>query len=406
MKNIQNIDYSKIINYLSLLYAFALPLSRAGISIITALLFIFWLLEGDLKNKLSQLKLNKVILAFVVFIVFNIFSLVYSDNPIEGIKYIARYWYLLAAIVLFTSLKKEFIYKTISVFIFAMFISELLSYGIFFELIEMKHGTPSDPTPFMHHIIYSIFLSFTSILILDRVVYTKELKYKLIYIFFFLSVTANLFITGGRTGQLAFFITIFILFIFRFENKIKAISAASVISILVFVVAITFSNTFNVKVNQTIKSINIITSSQNYCTSIGMRAGAIVLATNIVSNNPLLGVGIIDNIDTLRELIDKKYISMKCMRWYRHYHNQYLEILTAIGLVGLIIFLSIFYNIIRIKYINDEFTIIKIALVSIFLIGFIAEPLLHKQFTLALFSLFTGILGAQNRIENEAKSYR
>lgn len=396
------LDYSKVINYLILVYAFVLPLSRSGISIVTALLVIVWLLQGNLSYKFSILKSNRVVVSIAIFLVFNIFSLLWSNSPVDGLKFMARYWYLLPIMVLFTSLKKEFIYKTITAFIVGMFISEMLSYGIFFELIQMKHGTPSDPTPFMHHLDYSVFLSFTSILILDRILHLKELKQKLIYAFFFLSVTANLFITGGRSGQLAFFLVLFVLFIIRFDNRVKAFFIALLTSLSIFILAITFSNTFHAKVNQTLDSLNGIVQTQNYCTSIGMRAGSLIIAKDIIVEHPLLGIGIIDNMDKLREKIDEEYTSMKCLRWYMHYHNQYAQILTQTGVIGLIIFLLIFYNILKLSYINFEFTIIKILLVSIFLIGFSGDPILHKQFTMALFALFVGILNAQHRIENEA----
>ena len=133
-----------------------------------------------------------------------------------------------------------------------------------------------------------------------------------------------------------------------------------------------------------------------------MRAGSLIIAKDIIVEHPLLGIGIIDNMDKLREKIDEEYTSMKCLRWYMHYHNQYAQILTQTGVIGLIIFLLIFYNILKLSYINFEFTIIKILLVSIFLIGFSGDPILHKQFTMALFALFVGILNAQHRIENEA----
>ena len=45
-----NIDYEKIYYYLYLILAFALPLSRAVISIDITLLYIVWLIEGNFKK--------------------------------------------------------------------------------------------------------------------------------------------------------------------------------------------------------------------------------------------------------------------------------------------------------------------------------------------------------------------
>jgi O-antigen ligase len=89
------------------------------------------------------------------------------------------------------------------------------------------------------------------------------------------------------------------------------------------------------------------------------------------------------------------------MRWFMHFHNQYAEILTEVGLIGLALFLWMFYRIFKIPLRDKQFIAIKIILVSVFLVGFIAEPYLHKQFTLALFSLVLGILLAQSRVDND-----
>ena len=75
---------------------------------------------------------------------------------------------LLPLIVIASSIKKEFIPKILGAYLLGMFISEILSYGIFFELWTTRHGDPSDPTPFMNHLDYSTFLTFTSLLLFNR----------------------------------------------------------------------------------------------------------------------------------------------------------------------------------------------------------------------------------------------
>ncbi|MBN2825438.1 MAG: O-antigen ligase family protein, partial [Campylobacterales bacterium] len=138
---------------------------------------------------------------------------------------------------------------------------------------------------------------------------------------------------------------------------------------------------------------------QEYCTSWGTRAGAIVIAKEIVVQEPLFGVGLIDHTDKLKEIIRQKYPQMECFSWFGHFHNQYAEVVTSLGLVGLILFLSIFYFLLKMPLQSQEFKSIKVILVSVYLVGFIGEPFIIKQFTLVLFVLFFALLHGQYRIE-------
>lgn len=395
------------INYVAIALAFVVPLSRAGISFFCALLILLVLLDKDFKNKFKTLLyFNDIVKAISIFLIFNIIALIYTsyENLLSAIDYVSKYWYLLSIFIIGLYITQENIYKAISVFILGLFISELISYGIFFELISYKNVLPNNPTPFMNHLDYSIFLAFTSLLLLARLIYEKDsTKIKFLYLIFFISSTTNLFITGGRSGQVAFFITLMVLFFSIFKNKFKAFILSLSLGVFIFTVAYNYSYLFNSRVNIAFNDISQVTKSQDFCSSWGMRAGAIIIASDIVSEDPIFGVGIADNIKDLKDIIKNDYPNLQCMDWYMHFHNQYLQIITQTGIVGLLIFLYIFYSMYKTQFENNEFNVIKTILLGVFLVGFIAEPFLHKQFSMMLFSLFVGILVAQNRIENKIK---
>jgi O-antigen ligase len=282
-----------------------------------------------------------------------------------------------------------------------MLASELISYGIFFELFTYKNVPASNPSPFMKHLEYSIFLAFAALVTLSRLIFEKSNKYKLLYALFFTSLTINLFITGGRSGQLAFVVSMVVLFLYNYENKLKALLVSTLLGAIILTAAYNTSDLFHARVNKAMTDVSSVLDDSNYCSSWGTRAGALIIAKDIFLEHPLIGVGTIDNIDLLRETIDSKYEYLSCMRWYMHFHNQYAEVLTEVGLIGLALFLWMFYRIFSIPLRDKQFIAIKIILVSVFLVGFIAEPYLHAQFTLALFSLILGILLAQSRVDND-----
>ena len=149
MSNKLTLNYSLTINYMIVIYAFLLPLSRAGIGLLTVSLIVLWFAEGNLEKKFSLVLKSKVILALFIFFLFNIISVFWTDQILETLQYIKKYWYFLPVLVIFTSLKKEYITQVLSAFILGMCISEILSYGVFFEVWEYKHATPENPSPFI-----------------------------------------------------------------------------------------------------------------------------------------------------------------------------------------------------------------------------------------------------------------
>ncbi|MDQ7047901.1 MAG: O-antigen ligase family protein [Sulfurovum sp.] len=399
----RKLDFFKTINYLAIVYAFILPLSRGGIGVITALLVLLWFLEGNFKQKLTLYINTKVVVALLVFLVFNIFSLLWTEDIQGAVHTMRRYAYLLPVFVLMFSLKKEYIFKILSAFILGMFISEVISYGVFFELWQFKHATPANPSPFMHHIEYSIFLAFTALVLMGRIFNEDNLRHKLFYSFFFMTVSGNLFLTAGRTGQLAFILGLFVLAVLSFKNKVKALVIAIVLSTLVLSIAFNLSTTFHDRIITGKDSLVNVVKKENYCTSWGSRVGAWIISKDIIVQDPILGIGNADNMKEFHHLIDTKYPSMVCMhKAFYHAHNQYFQIWTALGLVGLLIFLSIFYIMLKMQIKDKELKNIKYVYLTLLAFGFVSEVLLQRQFSLALFALIFGILLAQYRIENES----
>jgi len=334
-------------------------------------------------------------------------ALMWSEDTIKALGYIKKYWYLLPTLVLLTSLKKEYIPKILSAFILGMFVSEIISYGVFFELWQFKHATPTNLSPFMHHIEYSIFLAFTALLLLSRIFSNDTMGTKIFYMLFFITVTGNLFLTEGRTGQIAFILGLFILAIISFKNKFKSISISFVLTSVILMLAFNLSNTFHDRIIMGQESLVNVIQNEDYSTSLGSRVGAWIVCKDIMMQNPIVGVGIHDNMNVFHSIIDEKYPEMQCMHnTFMHVHNQYLQIFTQLGLVGLFLFLAIFYTLAKTHIENKEFKNIKYVYLTILLFAFIPEVLLHRQFNMALFALIVGLLLAQNRIENEIQNIR
>ena len=55
----------------------------------------------------------------------------------------------------------------------------------------------------------------------------------------------------------------------------------------------------------------------------------------------------------------------------------------------------IFWELLRGPYPNRKMNAYSIVLAAVYLLGFLAEPYLHKQVTLVMFALFAGFISAE-----------
>lgn len=389
------IDFEKTYFYSTILFAFSLPLSRAAISFFTIWFIFLWIVEGDFKRKYEQIKNSQPIKILLFFIFFSSLTFFVSEDKKTALNIIRLFSYLFTSIILYTSLKTQHIDKIISAFLAGMFVSEIVSYGIFFELWNYKNTPPSNPSPFMIHIEYSVFLAFTSILLLNRL-FSKHysMKEKIFFGFFFLTVTSNLFLTHGRTGQVAYIATIFVMSILHFRFNFKSILISFLLLTTIFGSAFYLSKNFQNRVNQTKNELTQIFQKNNLKGSWGIRISFWITTFNILKEHPF-GNGIGDyKLALKKEIAKERYdpkIYAKSFISKSHPHNQYLLVLLQTGFIGLMIFIYFLYSIFKLDIKDRELNELKILFITLFTIAFIAEPLLIKQFAANLFSLFFGI---------------
>ena len=71
LTKIKELDTDKILNYLIVAYALLIPVSRAGIGILSALIIIVWLFKKDIKEDFKHIIQNKFTLLLLVFILYS-----------------------------------------------------------------------------------------------------------------------------------------------------------------------------------------------------------------------------------------------------------------------------------------------------------------------------------------------
>ncbi len=405
LKEVRSVTINTAINYVVIGYAFVLPVSRAGISLGTALLFILWLIEGNFKDKFHFLVRNKVVVALFAFVAFSAISLLWSSDHTIGLNSLRKYWYFLPILVFATSIRKEYLFRIMSAFLFGMLVSEILSYGIFFELWTLKHGSPADPTPFMNHLQYSMFLTLSSLLLLNRMFFETSWRWKSFYFIYFLTVTSNLFLNGGRTGHVAFAISIFVVGFVNIKNKFLAFLSMLILMVSIFYTAYHISPVFQSRFDAgTTEMTNLSNNEKNqYTGSFGVRLAIWKVGIAVAKDNPLLGTGIGDEMHATEEKLndyDTSYESIRRLLQF-NMHNAYVQYLVQLGIIGLLLYLLIFYEIIKLKIKDKELSNLRYIFVAVFCIASIMELMFAAQFSLAFFALFVGIFIGFSQVEEE-----
>ncbi len=393
------INFDKTYYYILLLFAFMMPLSRATNSLFDALLILLLIIQGDYKKHFETLRNSALAKSILLFIGFTTLSLLWTDNLEFGLNFKRLYWQWFAIFAIALNVKKEQILPIISAFLLGMVVSEILSYGMFFEFWTMRGHGQDKPSPFMMHIDYSVFLAFTAIILLNRLLSKRySMREKALLLFFFLTISGNLFINDGRTGQLAFLVGIIATVFVHYKVTVKSTIGALLLITIIFGTAFGISDKFQTRVHAAQSDIQKILDGQLQ-SSWGARVAMYFIAADIIKENPIIGVGVGDYKDSAKAamIVDPHGLPEVGTEGYpiSHFHNQYVNVLVQGGIIGLALMLMMFYQFFKLSISDPELKELSLLFVIVYLTAFVAEPLWLKQFTNMLFILFTGLfLGA------------
>lgn len=333
-----------------ILFAFVFPLSLGGANAVLGLILVLWIIEGNFKHKLEIVKNEKIIWIFFTIGLLTLFSALFSENMTHSflagekkslIRVISSHYIAIPLIltIFITSIKYKYLDYIISAFLLAMLLSEIVSYLIFFQVVDVailqsKHliyklASHLNPTPFLHHLEYSVFLSIAIILLLDKILHSKN-RFLQFFLFLFLaSATVNIFINGGRTGQIAYILAISIYMLFYFRFTIKTIVLTITVLSTIIMLAYNFSPTFKQRSHMALQDIEKI-SQGNYSTSWGVRTALNIVTLDYLFSSPknlILGAGAGDSRQVFLDHAKKNFQTniSKPVKTQPHLHNQYLE---------------------------------------------------------------------------------
>jgi O-antigen ligase len=246
-------------------------------------------------------------------------------------------------------------------------------------------------------------LSVTVSLLIQRILNKNDpLWLKVLLGLFFVTATTNIFINAGRAGYVLFAILMLVLLLLMFKKRIlgAALAAFSIIAVS-FTMAYQFSDTFTKKLNETVRSVKAMYLHSNFNSSLGARAFVVISSNNIVFNSWIFGSGTGDQLDAVKNNIEINAPKYKGMaRGLQHLHNEYLTAILQFGILGLLAFLYIPYQLFR--YPHDDINtknLLSILAVAVLSFAFI-ETIVHGLGALLTLVLLVSLAFRDYAVDN------
>ena len=390
MKKISVMQYQDkvtlFLNYLLVIYAFLLPFNINLSNTLFHLILLLFFFSGNLKEKLHFAFKNRVVQSLILFYFMYLvwaFSSQHFDWMLWKLK---EFKYLFYIIIFLTILQNDFREKILNAFIFSVFLNEIISYLMFFNIpINFIKTTGFGPlVPFFYTYSQYVLL----ILIVISVLFYRMLKNKFsntltkIYSYAtFISSSVLIFLLDSKLGYILYFALLFIVFfntkkhLFKFKYFIGILVGIFITSFLAF----NFSSTFKMRVSNMYNQVNEVVLHHKFTGSTGTRLAWDIIGTEIFLQHPILGAGGFNHIDLAIQKItnlqlpesEKNQLLIfenKITPQMQTLHNEYLDHMIQFGIIGLLILLNIFYSIYKNKAQDEEFQVLKISLLTLFML--------------------------------------
>ena len=388
-----------------------MPITVFGANLIIVIISLTWLFSGDYKSKFSKIINSKLLLASILFFSLHVFGLIWTEDLDWGLHIVHKMWYFIGLFpILYTIVRVDYVKYYISSFLVAISFTEMISYLIWFEIIEpFKYATVENPTAFMSHISYNPILAIAIYIVFHEVLFSPKITYikRFFYSLFTITMSINMFITGGRAGQVMFFAVIaIIIFQYFHSKKLKAIILIIICTTSIFFTAFQASVIFQNRVLHAIEDVKNFSGNPDKLvgaqisradnnihkkTAVGLRINFTLNSWQIIKNNPIIGVG---TGDFPIEYQRVNAIYSPEIQNTTNPHNMYILILTELGIIGLASFLLIFYYQIKLSFIsvnrfNRDF---GLTLPLLFLLVMLSDSYLLGHYTTLVYIFFSSFL--------------
>lgn len=395
-------------NHLIVIFAFSVPLFVSVRRVSISLIILLFLARGRIIHHTVKVLQDPLMASFFVYFLVHLIWMLGSDDLLSAKKSLHDSAFLLFALIFVSFIDKRYVSRIAGAFVFGMVASSIISYGIFFEFLpEMPHdgtqGVVGDPTPLYHHTQYGYMLAITAVLLLYKYIVIPEADFdKTVAGVLFVLIALNMLIIEGRSGFVIFILLALIMIILHYKvNAAMPVLLTIVVVIVTSILSYNYIDVFKERVDLTVKSSESVVQDKNYNTSIGGRVGMQVYSLDAIAGNLAFGHGTGDHVAEVRKLFKKNNIEgSELVKSLQHTHSEYTSSLLQFGILGLLAFLNIPYQMLRYSS-GFNGRVLKVTGISILLYSLIEVFIIGSGVMLSV--IIIGSLCMNNYFATEAK---
>lgn len=369
-----------LVNISLLLYIFSIVVFQEGSSVIkiTRVIFVAIVLINMITHKKAKLDVYSIWM--LVFWTFCTISLTWTiginntKNMIMTLLYNLVCNFLIINLLYEDQNRIQIIFKTIIFSSIILFINVAAKYGMFFYANGARGGREGIESANLIGMIAAIS-AVLSIYFFKE----KGTRYKIIYVITTILNCGILILSASRKAILFLLIPLMIYYIMNSKNVLKMLKNI-VIALVIFVIAyLLIMNTpvlYNIIGNRIEGMINGFIDSDEADASTGLRLKMIEWGLEWFEDKPWFGHG----LDTYRNLLGRKGTTFGAEGVYAH--NNYIELLVDVGIVGTAIYYLIYIVILKksIKTIKERNTL------GMFMIGILIAFLINDYGMVSYYS--------------------
>jgi len=327
--------------------AFCAPISIFLTDLAVFSLAAIWLFEGGFSDKWKKISASPWILSLLFLMLIYVLGLLWGTNHNSADWVFQKSALLLLLPILYTL---DFTHKEIKSSLFAFLSATSLS-AILAMMINMgwiKHlfkyssfFTKNWNNPaFMSYTDHNIYLAF-AILVLFFLLFNgyENKKLRIIWLSIAILHILNLYTENGRSGQIAFILLFLSFSLLAFWNKKRFLFLSILVLVGINISAYFLSSNFNSRMNSVKTQVGDL--EINKVNNLNTRYYLLNYTLDKIKEKPILGYGTGSFVEEFSSI--SEHSNRILDNQHKTPHNNYLFIWFEIGLVGLLVFLSIFF---------------------------------------------------------------
>jgi len=372
------------------------------------ILFLTTVFNPLRQKKFSTLFLDRYLQIIFIFIGFTYLSILWSESPnlINGDLHTNidrfKYYFLFIPAIYLSNLSQNDLKKLLMFVAFAPTLTIIIYYTNALDLTNIYPTQDSNSYSMLrHYLIQNFFILFSTMYLYIHFfsTLTTNTKQALLYFVLLLITSYSLIIdtqTNSRLIDLAFLLVLTSVPLYFLSVKIKIPIVLLLLSIaLLFVLN-------NSSIQKGVQTFTKALESDTYEGSWGHRTGYLLAGVEIYQEHPLIGRGINDITRPIENMVKEKpkyFIGED----QRHFHNEHINVLVAVGLTGYIILLYFFYRLYKIQIDDKNILIFKNTTILVMLALMMGEHYLSLKSTTNFFATLITIFIVYHNLETSRK---